>query len=240
MTDIFYELYMMRGPSPETVYALREQSLTMGRDPLADILINDPEVSRQHALLISSPSGGFRIQDLGSTNGTFVDGKRLGSKPENLRPLNNITMGSAVTLVFRERGNIEQTELEGEDDKAQIIQNEAPDGDQVESASPSSAPEVDQSDPPKESGVEEPGTPAKQPSEQKSGAKPTYQQQQAVPKTGDDIPRPTQMGTDTSSELSPRLILGLVLLLLCCCLSIFLFIVYAGGDSLLRQLGVVP
>ncbi len=239
MTDTSYELYMKRGPSPGTVYALKEQSLTIGRDPLADVLINDSEVSRQHALLLSSPSGGFRIQDLGSTNGTFVDGIRLGSKPENLRPLNNITMGSAVTLVFRERSNIEQTELEGADDRAQIIQNEAPDGGQSESASPSSAPEVERSDPPKESGVEEPGIPAKQPLEQEGRAKPTYQQQ-AVPKTGDDIPRPTQIGTDTSSELSPKLILGLVLLLLCCCMSIFLFSVYAGGDSLLRQLGVVP
>ena len=57
--------------------------MTIGRDPMAEITINDPEVSRRHARLIGTLSG-YRIQDLGSTNGTFVDDIRLGGEPLDL------------------------------------------------------------------------------------------------------------------------------------------------------------
>ena len=44
----------------------------------------DAEISRQHARIARS-SGAFTIEDLGSTNGTFVNGRRI-SKPELLSP----------------------------------------------------------------------------------------------------------------------------------------------------------
>jgi pSer/pThr/pTyr-binding forkhead associated (FHA) protein len=47
--------------------------ITIGRAPLNDVVIDDPTVSAQHASLTKSPSG-YRLKDLGSTNGTQING----------------------------------------------------------------------------------------------------------------------------------------------------------------------
>ncbi|GAB4130750.1 MAG: hypothetical protein Fur0041_00250 [Bacteroidia bacterium] len=52
--------------------------LTIGKaEGQVDILISDPTVSRQHAQLIYDTDGNLFIQDIGSSNGTYVNGKRL-------------------------------------------------------------------------------------------------------------------------------------------------------------------
>ncbi len=48
----------------------------IGRDPKADIVVADPRVSWQHAILERS-AGGWQLEDGSSTNGTFVDGQRV-------------------------------------------------------------------------------------------------------------------------------------------------------------------
>ncbi len=48
----------------------------IGRDPQADIPVSDTRVSWQHAILERDDSG-WRLQDAGSTNGTFADGQRV-------------------------------------------------------------------------------------------------------------------------------------------------------------------
>ncbi len=53
--------------------ALRQSNILIGRSPLCDIRINSKFVSRHHALISHSPEGAT-IVDLGSTNGTTVDG----------------------------------------------------------------------------------------------------------------------------------------------------------------------
>src|SRR3954447_9990048 len=52
--------------------------LVVGRAPKSDIPIIDPTISRRHAELESSETG-FTIRDLGSSNGTFVNGARIES-----------------------------------------------------------------------------------------------------------------------------------------------------------------
>lgn len=52
-------------------------SLTVGRLSECDVCIDSPVVSRQHARLVVEPAGSCFLEDLGSTNGTFVDGRRL-------------------------------------------------------------------------------------------------------------------------------------------------------------------
>ena len=52
------------------------ESILIGRDQRCDICIPSPVVSRQHALIVNAP-GGVKLVDLGSTNGSIVDGERV-------------------------------------------------------------------------------------------------------------------------------------------------------------------
>jgi hypothetical protein len=58
------------------VYPLTHNTVFIGRSERADVLVVDPSVSAQHARIING-SHGFEIEDLGSTNGTYVDGQRV-------------------------------------------------------------------------------------------------------------------------------------------------------------------
>ena len=55
---------------------ITQQVTTMGREPTNSVFCDDASISRQHAT-IGKDNGGFYIEDLGSTNGTFVNGKRI-------------------------------------------------------------------------------------------------------------------------------------------------------------------
>ena len=99
MASNVYELSVRRGPEEGQSFPLATDSVTIGRDPMADIVLSDPEVSRQHARLTRDEEG-FEIQDLGSTNGTFVDGKRLSGEPVRVSPGAVITMGSNASVVL--------------------------------------------------------------------------------------------------------------------------------------------
>jgi pSer/pThr/pTyr-binding forkhead associated (FHA) protein len=52
---------------------------TIGRSPDCDVFLDDVTVSRKHAVLVRNDDGGFRIEDQGSLNGTFVNRKRVES-----------------------------------------------------------------------------------------------------------------------------------------------------------------
>jgi hypothetical protein len=64
--------------------------VVLGRSREADIVLQDPNVSRRHAEL-RREEGGWQIVDLGSTNGIKVNGRRVDSQP--LRPGDQITIG---------------------------------------------------------------------------------------------------------------------------------------------------
>ncbi len=93
-----FRLIVRRGPQPNQSYELNKDIVTLGRDITNDIVINDPEVSRHH-LRLTRGAGGFTLEDLGSTNGTFVNGQRLtGARP--LRPGDMVGLGETVTLAY--------------------------------------------------------------------------------------------------------------------------------------------
>jgi ADP-ribose pyrophosphatase YjhB (NUDIX family) len=56
---------------------LSDQAIRIGRTPDNDLAVADLDVSRHHAELRKSGAGGYQITDLGSHNGTFVNGKRV-------------------------------------------------------------------------------------------------------------------------------------------------------------------
>lgn len=99
MAEQIYQLVMRKGPKPGEIFSLTTPTAILGRDPLCEITINDAEVSRNHAKLIHSEAG-YLVQDMGSTNGTFIDGKRLRGEPVLLTPGQTIIIGTNVLLVY--------------------------------------------------------------------------------------------------------------------------------------------
>jgi pSer/pThr/pTyr-binding forkhead associated (FHA) protein len=51
--------------------------MVIGRDPDADLVLDDREVSRRHVAATPAAGGSIVVEDLGSTNGTFVNGNQL-------------------------------------------------------------------------------------------------------------------------------------------------------------------
>src|SRR5512142_1310309 len=93
-----FRLVMRSGPSVGKVYPLDKDEMFIGRDLSNDIVINDPEISRRHARLFNQGNT-YVLEDLGSTNGSFVNGQRL-MGPNVLRPGDMITFGERMSLVF--------------------------------------------------------------------------------------------------------------------------------------------
>jgi pSer/pThr/pTyr-binding forkhead associated (FHA) protein len=89
-------------PSGERMeYFVSQHELEVGKAPHNHIVINDPTVSNTHAMLLTR-DGGYSIVDLGSRNGTFVNGQRLGTQSHTLRHGDAIQLGQTV-LTFRNR-----------------------------------------------------------------------------------------------------------------------------------------
>lgn len=69
-------LAIVKGPHTGAVFTLTDDTTTLGRDPANSVFLNDMTVSRHHASidLHNIESGLATIEDLGSLNGTWVDG----------------------------------------------------------------------------------------------------------------------------------------------------------------------
>jgi pSer/pThr/pTyr-binding forkhead associated (FHA) protein len=76
-----------------------EQELVIGRStPGVGSLGGDSEISRVHARVHHDASGQLTVEDLGSTNGTFVNGNRI-SSPTPLRPGDQLRVGQTTLTV---------------------------------------------------------------------------------------------------------------------------------------------
>jgi pSer/pThr/pTyr-binding forkhead associated (FHA) protein len=84
----------------EKIEALLNQvEIDIGKAPHNSFVISDPTVSNTHAVIIAR-EGCYSIVDLGSSNGTIVDGKRLGNEAYTLQHGDKIQLGQVV-LTFR-------------------------------------------------------------------------------------------------------------------------------------------
>ena len=77
-------------------YSVRECA-TIGRSKKCDIYINNPYLSKVHAQ-ITFEEGRFYITDMESTNGTYLNGNKLGTHPVRLRDNDKITFGDLIFL----------------------------------------------------------------------------------------------------------------------------------------------
>jgi pSer/pThr/pTyr-binding forkhead associated (FHA) protein len=92
-------LFVMRsGPTPGVTFPLDGDQLLIGRDSSNAVSINDAEVSRKHSRL-SFQGGKYVIEDLGSTNGTFVNGQRLAG-PVVLKAGDVVSLGEQIVLMY--------------------------------------------------------------------------------------------------------------------------------------------
>ncbi len=72
--------FVIRGKDNGQHFAVRGASASIGRESSNQIKLNDTEVSRQHATVARTEDAQFEINDLGSSNGTFVNSKRVTRK----------------------------------------------------------------------------------------------------------------------------------------------------------------
>jgi two-component system cell cycle response regulator len=73
-------LKIQNGGFEGTTYDLSDEPTVIGRSPSTDITLLDEGISREHAIIeFDGASGAFTIEDLQSTNGTKVNGKRVRS-----------------------------------------------------------------------------------------------------------------------------------------------------------------
>jgi S1-C subfamily serine protease len=75
-----------------------DRPVVVGRGEDADVVLLDDRASRAHARLTPGSDGGLQLEDLGSTNGTHVDGARIAA-PQTLRPGQSFRIGTSVMRV---------------------------------------------------------------------------------------------------------------------------------------------
>jgi pSer/pThr/pTyr-binding forkhead associated (FHA) protein len=87
-------LEIVEGPGAGRQIELRGP-VVLGRDESADVVLEDGQISRRHARVTPSASGGIVVEDLESTNGTYVNQDEVHS-PVNLVPGDELLVGVTV------------------------------------------------------------------------------------------------------------------------------------------------
>jgi pSer/pThr/pTyr-binding forkhead associated (FHA) protein len=89
--------------APDGERELARGSLTIGRVPTADVLLEDPLVSRMHARILVVDGGAVVVEDLHSTNGVFVNGVRLTRAQMQLHDGDRLLIGTTELSLFSTR-----------------------------------------------------------------------------------------------------------------------------------------
>ncbi len=90
----------MKGDDDEVrIFPIERGWTRIGRSPTADLRIDDPSVSRRHALIVAEPGKTLRVLDDRSLNGVFVNGEAVEWGP--LRDGDQLTVGRFSLYVLR-------------------------------------------------------------------------------------------------------------------------------------------
>ncbi|MFF2962071.1 FHA domain-containing protein [Streptomyces sp. NPDC057963] len=90
------QLHVVAGPDAGGVHLLHGGRIRIGRSADADVPLDDPDVSRLHCAVTVSADGLVSVADLGSTNGTSLDGTEVRDRPVRLRPGDLLRLGEST------------------------------------------------------------------------------------------------------------------------------------------------
>ncbi len=88
-------LIVIKGADQGKQFELDDAVVSIGRDSTSRLRLHDTEISRRHAELQRTPEG-YRIVDVGSVNGTFVNDAKIDTSP--LQPGDRIQVGQSLLL----------------------------------------------------------------------------------------------------------------------------------------------
>jgi two-component system, cell cycle response regulator len=92
-------MLIVSGGIPGTMVRLSEQGTTLGRAGESSFQISDATVSRDHAFVVIDERGSVQLRDKGSTNGTFVNGKRIQAhRPVELTDGDRVQLGTNIVF----------------------------------------------------------------------------------------------------------------------------------------------
>ncbi|WP_335939071.1 FtsK/SpoIIIE domain-containing protein [Streptomyces sp. PTD5-9] len=93
------QLHVVAGPDAGGVHLLHGGQIRIGRSADADVPIDDPDVSRLHCAVTVAEDGLVSVADLGSTNGTLLDGRVVRDRPVRLKPGALLRLGESTLLL---------------------------------------------------------------------------------------------------------------------------------------------
>ena len=102
-------LIVIRGVDEGKQFDVSGSAVTVGRHSSNSIALHDTQVSRKHLELRPLDTGGFSVFDLGSGNGTLLNGQPVSSSP--LRSGDQISLGQSVLLYTAGRADTPANEL---------------------------------------------------------------------------------------------------------------------------------
>ncbi|WP_190201559.1 FHA domain-containing protein, partial [Streptomyces djakartensis] len=86
LADAPAQLQVVAGPDAGGVHLLHGGEIRIGRSADADVPLDDPDVSRLHCAVTVGADGRVSVADLDSTNGTTLDGARVGTRQVRFAP----------------------------------------------------------------------------------------------------------------------------------------------------------
>ncbi|MGW1258358.1 FHA domain-containing protein [Streptomyces sp. NPDC002513] len=120
------QLHVVAGPDAGGVHLLHGGVVRIGRSADADVPLDDPDVSRLHCAVTVADDGRVSVADLGSTNGTVLDGRQVTDRPVRLAPGALLRLGeSALRLAPPGVARRVRTAPDGEG-QVRILGEEAP------------------------------------------------------------------------------------------------------------------
>ncbi len=84
-----------------TAFVIDRPGVVLGRQTDCEFVIDDPILSRRHCLITAEASGDFYLEDLNSTNGTFLNSRKV-QKKTRLQYGDRIVLGNTILRFYLE------------------------------------------------------------------------------------------------------------------------------------------